>query len=110
MALHVRPGSGGGGRRRQLGADGGWVIRAVQWQATSFTLVPLALAVPLGLSAGRLVFGEFADRVGAVPSASFPLLVLGAVGATLVVLANAAAAVPARRARRPSPAPLLAPE
>lgn len=33
---------------RALGADGPWVSRAVHWQATTFSLVPLAIGVPLG--------------------------------------------------------------
>ena len=95
---------------RSLGADAPFISRAVHWQATSFSLVPLILGAPLGLVAGRLVFGAFADRVGTVPSASFPYALLGAVIAAFVVLANLVAAVPAYRARRLAPAPLLTPE
>jgi hypothetical protein len=95
---------------RSLGADDPWITRAVHWQATSFSLVPLALGLPLGLIAGRLVFRLFADSVGAVPSASFPYALLIAVIAAFVVLANAVAAVPAHRARRLAPAPLLTTE
>jgi ABC-type lipoprotein release transport system permease subunit len=95
---------------RSLGADRPWVSRAVHWQATTFSLVPLAIGVPLGLSAGRGVFYAFVDRVGAVPDASFPFLLLAAVVVGFMVLANAVAALPARRARRLKPAPLLTPE
>ena len=95
---------------RSLGADGGWITRAVHWQATSFALLPLALGAPLGLIAGRLVFRMFADSVGAVSSASFPYVVLIVVMAGFVALGNAVAAVPARRARRLAPAPLLTSE
>lgn len=55
------------------------------------------------------MFGAFADRVGTVPSASFPYALLGALIAAFVVLANLVAAVPAYRARRLAPAPLLTP-
>jgi len=95
---------------RSLGADGRWINRAVHWQATSLSLVPFALGLPLGLIAGRLVFGLFADSVGTVPSASFPYALLTAVIAAFVVLANVVAAVPAHRARRLAPAPLLTTE
>jgi len=95
---------------RSLGADGRWINRAVHWQATSLSLVPFALGLPLGLIAGRLVFGVFADSVGTVPSASFPYALLTAVIAAFVVLANVVAAVPAHRARRLAPAPLLTTE
>lgn len=95
---------------RSLGADRRWISRAVHWQATSSAVVPLALGVPLGLIAGRLVFKLFADSVGAVPSASFPYGLLAAVTVAFVALANLVAALPARRARRLEPAALLAAE
>jgi len=95
---------------RSLGADRRWISRAVHWQATSSAVVPLALGVPLGLIAGRLVFRLFADSVGAVPSASFPYGLLVVVFVAFVALANLVAALPARRARRLEPAALLAAE
>ncbi|MEA2826640.1 MAG: putative transport system permease protein [Actinomycetota bacterium] len=95
---------------RSLGADGRWLTKAVHWQATAFSLLPLTLGVPLGISLGRLVFEPFAEHVGVVPDASFPFALLAAVTVGVVALANAAATVPARRARRLAPAPLLAAE
>lgn len=92
---------------RSLGADGRLITRTVHWQATAFSLVPLALGVPLGLSVGRLVFQAFAGSVGTVPDASLPYALVAAAIAALVVCANLAATVPARRARRLAPAPLL---
>jgi ABC-type lipoprotein release transport system permease subunit len=92
---------------RSMGADGGWLTRAVHWQATTFSLAPLVLGAPLGLIVGRLLFQAFADAVGTVPDASFPYALLAAVTAGIVALANAVAAVPAHRARRLAPAPLL---
>lgn len=95
---------------RSLGADRRWITRVVHWQATSFSLVPLALGIPLGLIAGRLVFRMFADGIGTVPSASLPYAVLIAISITCLALANAVAAVAAFRARHLSPAPLLTTE
>ena len=95
---------------RCLGADRRWITRAVHWQANAFWAVPLALGAPLGLLAGRRVFGAMADSVGAVPDASFPYAVLAASTAAFVALANAAAAGAAHRARRLAPAPILAAE
>ncbi len=95
---------------RALGADGRWITRAVHWQATAFSSMPLLLGAPLGLIAGRLVFGVFAESVGAVPSASFPAALLATVVLASVALAHAVAAVPAHRARRLAPAPLLTAE
>jgi ABC-type lipoprotein release transport system permease subunit len=95
---------------RALGADRRWVGRAVHWQATAFTLLPIAVGVPLGLIIGRIVFRSFADSIGTLNEASIPLLlVAGAVGG-LLVLANVVAAFPARRVDRVAPAVLLRPE
>lgn len=93
-----------------MGADRAWITRVIHWQATVFSLVPLVLGVPIGLVAGRLVFRAFAYSVGTVPDASVPYVILTAVIVGLVVLANAAAAVPAWRARRQAPALFLNPE
>jgi putative ABC transport system permease protein len=95
---------------RSLGADRRWITRAVHWQASSFSLVPVALGVPLGMIAGRLVFRVFADSLGAVPSASLPYTLLAGVVVAIVLLANVVAVVPAHRARRLAPAPLLTTE
>ena len=92
---------------RSLGADGPWITRVVHWQATTFSLLTMVLGAPLGLAAGRLVFELFVGNVGAVPDASYPFVVLGAVLAAFVVVSNLVAAMPARRARRLSPAPFL---
>lgn len=92
---------------RSIGADRRWITRTVHWQATVYSFVPLALGVPLGIIAGRIVFELFANSVGAVPDASFPFVTLAEVLVGFVVLANAAGAVSARRARRLAPAPSL---
>ena len=92
---------------RCLGADRSWITRAVHWQATSFIVPPLVIGTPVGLIVGRLAFRSFADSVGAVNGASLPFVFVGAILVGLLVLANLAAAVPARRARRLAPALLL---
>jgi ABC-type antimicrobial peptide transport system permease subunit len=92
---------------RSIGADRGWIARAVYWQATTFTLLPVALGIPLGLIIGRSVFGSFADSIGALNDPSIPVLLLTLVALGLVVLAIVVAAVPAYRANRLAPARLL---
>jgi ABC-type lipoprotein release transport system permease subunit len=92
---------------RAIGADRWWITRTLHWQATVYSFVPLALGVPIGIVAGRVVFELFANSVGAVPDASFPFILLAAVLVGFVVLANVAAEVPARLARRLAPGPLL---
>ncbi len=92
---------------RSIGADRRWIARAVHWQATAFTLLPLVIGVPLGLIAGRIVFRSFADSIGTLNDASLPLLLVAGVVAALVVIANVMASLPARRADRVAPALLL---
>jgi hypothetical protein len=92
---------------RALGADRRWVARTVHWQATVLTVVPLVVAIPLGLLAGAVVYRAFVDRIGALPDPSLPGLLLAAMVLALVVIANLAALWPARRARRLPAATLL---
>ena len=93
-----------------LGADRPWVSRVVHWQATSLALLPTLLGVPLGLLVGREVFRWLADSIGAASDASFPYRLVLAVIAVSLVLANPAATIPARRARKLALAALLQPE
>ncbi len=92
---------------RALGADRRWIARAVHWQATVLTTVPLVVGVPLGLIAGSVVFRAFANRIGALPDPAVPIVLIAAVMIGLIGVANLAAIVPARRARRLSAADLL---
>ena len=92
---------------RSLGASGGWVERAVHWQATLFTALCAAIGIPLGIVLGRRLFTAFADNMGVVDDPALPVaaIAIGAIG--IIVVANVAAAIPARRARRIHAAALL---
>jgi hypothetical protein len=92
---------------RSMGADGRWLVRASGWQAIVTTLVPVAIGVPLGIVAGRLAFRTYADNLGTLNDASWPLaiIVLGVVA--LVVVAALSTTVAGRDARRVAPAALL---
>jgi ABC-type lipoprotein release transport system permease subunit len=92
---------------RSMGADRRWIARAVHWQATAFTLLPVVIGIPLGLITGRIVFRSFADSIGTVNDASMPILLVTLVAVGLVVIANLVASFPGRRADRVSPALLL---
>ena len=92
---------------RSLGAGSGWISRAVHWQATLFTLLCTAIGIPLGIIAGRLVFSSFARNMGAVDDAAIPLAFVMTGIIAILALANIAAAIPARSARRLRPAQLL---
>jgi predicted lysophospholipase L1 biosynthesis ABC-type transport system permease subunit len=90
-----------------MGASRSWLTRAVHWQATSFTALALALGTLAGSLAGRFVFVTYANNLGVVSDAVLPLLALVGIVATILLLANMAAAIPARRARRLAPAAIL---
>jgi hypothetical protein len=92
---------------RALGADRRSVGRTVHWQATALTIIPLVLGIPLGLLVGRLVFTAFVDRIGAVPEAVTPVLLVVLVAVGVLAVANVVGAVPAARARSVAPAAAL---
>jgi ABC-type antimicrobial peptide transport system permease subunit len=79
----------------------------VHWQATVLAAAPLLLGVPLGVITGSVVFRAFVQRIGALPDPTVPLALVAALVVGLVAVANVAAIVPARRARRASTAQLL---
>ena len=95
---------------RSIGADRRWIARAVHWQATAFTLLPLVIGIPLGLIIGRIVFRSFADSIGTLNDASIPLLLVAVVVAGLLTIANVVASFPTRRSDRIAPRLLLRPE
>ena len=79
-------------------------------QATILVAVVLLVALPLGIAAGRLLHEAAMDEIGARTDISLPVLPLTAAVFGLVVLANLAAALPVRQARRAAPAVVLAEE
>ena len=95
---------------RALGASGGWVGRAVHWQATLFTLSAMVIGIPIGVVVGRQIFRLFADNMGVVDAPALPIMALAAGAAVIVGAANVAAAFPARSARHRRTAALLSPE
>jgi hypothetical protein len=95
---------------RAVGAPRRFVAGVVHWQASTFSAAVLVVAVPLGLAAGRTVFLAFVDHLGGLDDLATPLALVAAAAAAILVLANVAASVPARRARRISPARLLSEE
>jgi len=90
-----------------VGADGGWIGRAVHSQATVLTVAPLAVGIPLGLLLASVVFRAFVDRIGAVPDPAIPVLLIVGLSAALVLVANVVSVLPARRARVASTSQLL---
>lgn len=92
---------------RSLGADRGWITRAVHWQATARTALPVIVGTPAGVVTGRLVFVAFADSMGAVHDAAIPFLTIAIGAVAVVAVANGMAAMFSHRFRRREPALLL---
>lgn len=74
-----------------VGADRGWIRRVIHWQASTFTILPVAFGIPIGVVAGRAAFVAFADSMGAGHQVTVAPLLLGATALALLALANAAA-------------------
>lgn len=89
-----------GFRRRQLAAT-------VAWQATTLALVSLAIGIPLGIAAGRLVWRLVVDGFAGHLESTIPVLALLCVTALWLIVANMVAALPARAAARTNPATIL---
>ena len=92
---------------KSLGFEKGQTRGVVLWQATVFTVVVLAIAMPLGIVVGRWTWNVIARYGGFASAPVVPLDQFGiACGATLVV-ALGLALLPARAAARTPPAVVL---
>ncbi|HEX9259660.1 MAG TPA: FtsX-like permease family protein, partial [Acidimicrobiales bacterium] len=87
-----------------LGSSGRSLVATVHWQATAFTLVVAALALPLGYIGGRFVYRRFVESLGAQEVVEVPWAAAAITLVALLVAANLAASIPARLARRLPPA------
>jgi ABC-type lipoprotein release transport system permease subunit len=86
--------------RRQLAG-------AVAWQSTVLAVIGLAIGIPLGVVAGRLLWLAFARQLSAIPDPVVPASSIVLAAVTALVLANVVAAFPGRQAARTPPAALL---
>ena len=86
--------------RRQIQAT-------VAWQASTITLIGLALGLPFGVAVGRWGWQLFADRLGVKPEAVTGGLVVLVVIPVAVIMANLIAYVPAVLAARTKPTLVL---
>jgi hypothetical protein len=92
---------------KTLGFARGQLSSMIAWQATTFAVVACAIGIPAGIALGRWAWITFAGELGVPPDVRVPLMsILVPLGATLV-LANLAAALPARTAGRVKPALVL---
>jgi ABC-type antimicrobial peptide transport system permease subunit len=77
------------------------------WQATTIGLIGLVVGVPLGMVAGRVMWGAVAHSIGVVDAPVTPALAVVVVPIAVLVVLNAAAVVPSRLARKVSAAAVL---
>ena len=80
---------------------------AIAWQATVSVTVGTLIGIPVGLLVGRWSWDLFARTIDTVPQPSVPVAALLLIAIGALVLANLAAAFPARQAARTSTAVLL---
>jgi ABC-type lipoprotein release transport system permease subunit len=95
------------GLLKSLGFVRRQVAASVCWQATMIALAGIAVGVPVGIAAGRVLWRVFATNFGVVPVPVVPALLLAALAAGVLAAANLLAAVPALLAARSQPGQLL---
>src|SRR5205807_10279762 len=92
---------------KTLGFVRAQVRGTVAWQATTLTLVALAVGLPIGIAAGRWIWTAFAGSIGVVSAPSVRVIVVLLAIPAAVAAANVIAALPARAAARTKPALVL---
>jgi len=80
---------------------------AVAWQSTALAAIAAVIGVPLGVAAGRRLWGLFADQLGVAAGARTPVVAVVVAVPAALLAANLIAAAPARIAARTRPAVVL---
>jgi predicted lysophospholipase L1 biosynthesis ABC-type transport system permease subunit len=83
---------------RALGCTPRQVDRIVAWQATMLAIAGTVIGAPLGILLGRFVWTRLADAYGVRADTAWPWVTIAIALIGTVVLANAIALLPARRA------------
>ena len=87
---------------RTLGLGGRGVRWSLAAQATVTTVVPLLVAIPIGVTAGSWAWSSYARDLGVVGTPVTPWLLIGLPSLLAIVVANIVASVTAPSlARRP---------
>ena len=89
---------------RALGFSGSQLRRSVYLQSIATMLGALAIGVPIGVIAGRVMWRAYADQLGVIPDPATPWAAVSLAAAGGVALAAVAALVPAHIAARSAPA------
>lgn len=92
---------------RTLGMTPSQTARTVAWQASALAVSGALIGVPLGLVLGRLIWSAVAHSYGIADDTAWPWLVVALAVPATVLLANALAWWPGRRAAHLHPAQIL---
>jgi ABC-type antimicrobial peptide transport system permease subunit len=95
------------GLLKALGFVRGQIAATVCWQATTVALAGIAVGVPVGVAAGRVLWRVFATDFGVVPVDVAEPVLIATLAVAVLAAANLLAAVPALLAARSQPARLL---
>jgi ABC-type antimicrobial peptide transport system permease subunit len=79
------------------------VAGVVAWQASSIGVVAVLVGIPVGIAVGRWAWDAVANGLGSSAPAVVPLLALGAIVPSVLVVANLLAAGPGWSAARVPP-------
>ena len=93
-----------------MGAERRWIRSAGLWSAIGIVLLPVVVGVPVGMLAGARLFRVFAQAMGVIDRADYPLAISVAVSAAVVVITLVTAAAAIRRPSLRVPSRLLRPE
>ena len=85
---------------RALGSDTRQMRAVVHWQSSLAAMIILIPGVTLGIVLGRRVVALLMNALGIVPGADLEMLGIGAIVCVALLVANALALQPARRAAR----------
>ncbi|HEY2331943.1 MAG TPA: FtsX-like permease family protein [Acidimicrobiales bacterium] len=107
IAMSVRARRRDLGVLRVLGFTGRQLRGSVLVQAVASVAGGVVVGVPVGVVVGRLAWQGFASRLGVVTEPSTPVLWIAVTAVGAIVVALAAAALPARSAARSNPSSLL---
>ena len=92
---------------KTLGFTHRQLAAVVAWQSTIAVAVGVVIGVPLGIVVGRLLWDGFAAEIHVVPASVAPMTTIALIAVGALLLANIAAAIPARQAARTPTAVLL---
>lgn len=85
---------------RALGSDSRQLRSVVHWQASVVAAMILIVGIPLGIILGRWIITLLTNALGIVPGADVPIPIIAAFALLPLLVANALALLPARRASR----------